>query len=743
MSSAVRHFYRFGQFRLDTSEHLVYRQNGEVVPLKPKVVETLELLVQESGRLISKDELMQRLWPDTVVEESNLAQNIYLLRKMLGVDAAGRSYIETIPKRGYRFTSNVEEVGGGIAENRGIPASIKATATESNELASAHVAVVHGSVISKAKSAQSRWPAILAMLLSLLVVGGGIAIVVVRFVGRRERIADRVALPFQSVRLRRITDSGDVADVALSPDGRSVAYATIRNVIWIQNLATGSRLQLLPESEAERRGLRFSPDGNHLYFHQGVREKKIQKTQLTRVSVLGGQAQKVAEGDFHTALAIAPDGKRFAFIHWFMERGEMALTVLDGSSQRTVTTRKSPDYFGLWGKTVAWSPDGQHIACVEVLKQNDNNVASVVIVNVADGSAMRLPNQGRVWNFLGELSWLPKGNGLVVSAREDVSSTIQIWRVSYPEGEWRKITNDLSEYSNESVSADGSYMVTVRENESSNLWNLPQADISRARQITFGNGHTDGAAGLSWTPDGRIVFASNLRGSPQIWMADADGGNLKQLTFGSEPCSQPFVSPDGRYIVFKSYRDNKSHIWRMDSDGSNIVQLTDGPGEAWPVITSDGHDVMYTSYAPPFSTIWSVALTGGAASKELTVQFPVGQGRSSPDGKLFAASFYDAGSQSPWRIGIFPAKGGQPLTSIDRPLIGLANWTSDSQAVIYLDQQNPYIWKQSLDGGAAVRVLSLTLPEHIYNFAFSPDNSKLVIARGRPQMDALLIEDIK
>src|SRR3954471_15448598 len=104
MASAVRHFYRFGGFRLDAAEHLLYTEGGEVVPLKPKVVETLELLVRERGRLLGKDELMERLWPDAVVEESNLTQNIYLLRKVLGADAQGRNYIENVPKRGYRFT---------------------------------------------------------------------------------------------------------------------------------------------------------------------------------------------------------------------------------------------------------------------------------------------------------------------------------------------------------------------------------------------------------------------------------------------------------------------------------------------------------------------------------------------------------------------------------------------------------------------------------------------------------------
>src|SRR5262245_43755993 len=116
MSSTVRHCYTFGGFRLDTTEHLLYNQDGEVVPLKPKVVETLELLVSERGRLITKDELMARLWPDTVVEESNLSQNIYLLRKVLGSSADGGNYIDTVPKRGYRFTAEVQEIPDDSAE---------------------------------------------------------------------------------------------------------------------------------------------------------------------------------------------------------------------------------------------------------------------------------------------------------------------------------------------------------------------------------------------------------------------------------------------------------------------------------------------------------------------------------------------------------------------------------------------------------------------------------------------------
>src|SRR5205823_11641122 len=103
MTKENRHFYEFGPFRIDTLNRQL-RRDDQVVPLKAKAVDTLLLLIQNRGDLIEKDELMQRLWPDSFVEEANLTQNIYTLRKALGGD-----YIETLPRRGYRFAAEVNE----------------------------------------------------------------------------------------------------------------------------------------------------------------------------------------------------------------------------------------------------------------------------------------------------------------------------------------------------------------------------------------------------------------------------------------------------------------------------------------------------------------------------------------------------------------------------------------------------------------------------------------------------------
>jgi DNA-binding winged helix-turn-helix (wHTH) protein/tetratricopeptide (TPR) repeat protein len=113
MSHQPKPIYEFGPYRLDAAERLLSR-DGEVVPLQPKVFDLLLVMVERHGRLLEKDELMKAVWPDTVVEEVNLANNISILRKTIGEN--GRQFIETAPKRGYRFVAEVREVGSdGLA----------------------------------------------------------------------------------------------------------------------------------------------------------------------------------------------------------------------------------------------------------------------------------------------------------------------------------------------------------------------------------------------------------------------------------------------------------------------------------------------------------------------------------------------------------------------------------------------------------------------------------------------------
>lgn len=113
MSMSSEHFYEFGDFRIDVANRLLF-QNGQALSLTPKTVETLIALVRSKGELLNKDELLKTIWPDRIVDEGNLTQNIYLLRKTLGKAPDGRDYIETVPRRGYRF-------GGELRATAGVP----------------------------------------------------------------------------------------------------------------------------------------------------------------------------------------------------------------------------------------------------------------------------------------------------------------------------------------------------------------------------------------------------------------------------------------------------------------------------------------------------------------------------------------------------------------------------------------------------------------------------------------------
>src|SRR5262249_26509381 len=109
MSLQTKHIYEFGPFRLDATEHLLLR-DGESIPLQPKTFDLLLALVERHGHLLEKEELLKKVWPDTFVEEANLASNISLLRKTLGDGENGHRYIETVPKRGYRFVADVKKL---------------------------------------------------------------------------------------------------------------------------------------------------------------------------------------------------------------------------------------------------------------------------------------------------------------------------------------------------------------------------------------------------------------------------------------------------------------------------------------------------------------------------------------------------------------------------------------------------------------------------------------------------------
>lgn len=173
MSTLTRRFYQFGPFRIDAEKRLLLR-DGEVVPLKPKAFDTLLVLVEHHGEVVGKDELMEMLWPDSDVEESNLPQHISALRKAFGESPNQRHYIITVPGRGYRFAADVEEAGEADEPNSEVVVGRYTKSTivirdqgRAQELEDGSKGLLPGSVIPTAR----RKRLFIAIALSIAVIG--------------------------------------------------------------------------------------------------------------------------------------------------------------------------------------------------------------------------------------------------------------------------------------------------------------------------------------------------------------------------------------------------------------------------------------------------------------------------------------------------------------------------------------------------------------------------------------------
>jgi serine/threonine protein kinase len=547
--------------------------------------------------------------------------------------------------------------------------------------------------------------------------------------------------PFQTMQVTRLTNTGKSIDAVISPDGKYIVHVMDdagQQSLWVKHIPTASNVQIVAPSEAQYWGLTFSRDSNYVYYV--IWEKNSPGT-LYQVPVLGGTSRRLL-ASVYSPITFSPDGKRFAFIRRHQSLGETVLMVADadGSKEQILAMRKSPEVFSLVGPS--WSPDGKLLVCSTGSYEGGFH-SNLVEVRANDG--VEKPIISQKWFFIERIAWLRDGDGLVITASEQPFSSYQIWHIAYPGGEARRITNDLNTYLDVSLTADSSALVTVQADRLSNIWVAPGGEASRATQITSGVGQQ---YGLSWTPDGRIVYASVTSGNLDIWIMNADGTNQKQLTVDPHVDREPSVSPDGRYIVFASNRAGNFNIWKMEIDGSNTRQLTSGSDEQFPQFSPDGQWIVYQGFVSGVPTLWKIP-AGSGASVQLTDKFsnwPV----ISPDGKLIACSYREEADSS-WKVAVIPFAGGRPVKLFEIPMLSLpmlfwqrVRWSSDGRTLTYIDNRGGVsnIWSQPLDGSPPKQLTDFK-SDRILNFDWSRDGKQLACIRGLMTSDAVLITSLK
>ncbi|HEX3183185.1 MAG TPA: protein kinase [Pyrinomonadaceae bacterium] len=554
---------------------------------------------------------------------------------------------------------------------------------------------------------------------------------------------------FGPARMTALTTGGKISgedingQLSISPDGKYVVCAANdakqQASLWIRQISTNSLVRLVPPENGGYLGTTFSPDGEFIYYVATLERNGFVPT-LYRIGLLPGTPTKVLDRVF-SPVGFSPDGKRYAFVRKNQEDMSLMVANTDGSGEaKTIAVAKAPSGFSVSGP--AWTVDGKRIA--SGMLNGTSGGYTVIEVPVEGGDPT--PIDSTKWASIGRVVCLQDMSGLIITAQPESSSIgTQIWFLPYKGGAARRITNDLNGYGEVSlgVTADSNTIATIQQINVSGIWIAKAGeDESQARQIL----KTNLPETVAWTPKGKIVYASRTGENWDIWTANPDGSEAKQLTSDAFVDQQPSVSADGRYIVFQSNRTGAArNIWRMDADGSNVKQLTTGTYvDSSPVCSPDGQSVVFMSERSGKSTIWKVGIDGGTP-QQLTnrvAQTPT----ISPDGNSIAYFYTDEQANNQPRLALIPFAGGEPSKTIDLPRsvqpIAFA-WMPDGRSVAYLDNASGIlnVWSQPLDGSSPKQLTNFK-SEFLTSFAISRDGT-IAAYRWSATRDIVLIKDYR
>jgi Tol biopolymer transport system component/DNA-binding winged helix-turn-helix (wHTH) protein len=739
MAEQPRPIYEFGPFRIECAERRLLR-DGHPVSLTPKAFDVLVLLLEKSGHIVEKDELMEQVWANSFVEESNLKVTISMLRKALAAGGEENRYIETVAKHGYRFVARVRalsEENNEVVVHELMRTSVTIEQEEESVTATARARSNAQYLIGEIKRHRRG----LALLLGFAVVAA-IALTLYELLASHKSQA-----VFQVDRVTQLTSTGPIGSAAaLSPDGKLFSFSLRegeKESLWIGQVDGGATLRIQPPVSAIFLTATFAPDGRSLYYTMTDSLLPVSEFSSTgalyRVPVFGGAPEKIRD-HVRNRITFSPDGKQFAFVRSNTGNSRSALVIANtkDTSEHEIARSQGKREFA-W-QSPSWSPDGRRIA-LGVPASDDNATYEVFTVEVEDGTMKPLTAQ--TWKSIVSMTWRHDGKGLIVIAIDQHSVLRLLWGVSYPDGEARRLISDRNFYNySVNLSADDHSLLAIESQNQSNIWVAPAGDLSRAKQVTFTSQGQGTGVWMDWTPDGRIVFTERSGESRTIWIMNADGSERQQLIPSGRRNVVPSITGDGRYLVFQSDRSGKTAVWRANLDGSDMRQMTDSG--AHPDVSPDGKWIVYdtgdyeTSDDDDLGTIYRISIDGSQPERltQKRAAFP----RVSPDSRLIACSYEDEGKT---KLAILPIEGGAPLKLFDVPRLAnlryISSWMPDGKAVTYGDWRNG-IWKQNLEGGEPYRLPGLP-EENFFGYNWSPDGKWFAFTRIVQTSNVLLMSD--
>lgn len=730
--------FRFGAFELDAATAEL-RKAGIPIKLRLQAIRVLLMLAERAGQIVTREEIRARLWSgDTFVDfERSINFCVNQIRTVLGDNAEKPRYVETLPRRGYRFIAPVtvelpREPALAVA-----PASAITELPRGSSESSVGTSASLGIQFVPSRSTQvpvAPWVRKHSLIMSAAVI---LASAAVGF-GSHKWLSRSKPPNFQNMRITKLTDSGNIDDVAISPDGRYVVYARSegeKRGLWLRQVATRSEVQILPPENVSFHGLTFSPDSTYVYFVRTDPNDPFFKY-LYVMPALGGSVRKLFT-DVDSPVSFSPNNRQFVYERCVAADNHVELRIANAAEpgDKALTTIQEASCF-MYQPGPSWSPDGRTIA-VPVLHFSKPERWILHVVSVADGRSRDLYSSP---SGFGKPVWLPKGNALLIPHYDYAAHRSQLWTISYPKGEARRLTNDLNDYDVAlDMTRNGDTAAAVASTAISNVWLFPGADPLQGRQITSGNSPMFDVAEA---PDGRLLSTS---GDGELWVTNTDGS--QHATF-AEVHDAGWLTPCARYLVLASFGPGVVTLVRVDADGSNATKLTSG--SLWsPSCSPDGRFVFYVTVDSP-QKIWRIPIEGGTPEQiaEILGDDISGRMSISPNGQFIAYPYsrYSSPAGPGWDLAVIPVGGGPPVKTFDVPIrfSGGTRWSSQGDGLQYMLTQNgkTNIWEQPLAGGAPKQITKFTSGQ-IFDFNWTADGKQLLLTRGETISDVILLSNFR
>jgi Tol biopolymer transport system component/DNA-binding winged helix-turn-helix (wHTH) protein len=719
--------YAFGPFVADPLTGTL-RQEGAQVVLTLKSFEVLLVLIERRGQVVDKDVLLKLVWPDTIVEENNLARHISTLRKVLNDDPQEHQYIVTVPGRGYRFVAPVQELtrdelpAPRAAPDKPVEPVAAAPAVEPEPLTMPPPVPPAGPI------ARTRGIALAGIG---ILAAGIIGIVLLGNLPRNETDAppDR--------KLWQLTSRGGLeSDATWAPNGKTIAYSSDRDGnfdIWSQPIGDAQPMKLT-SSTAHDWQPSWSSDGRHVVFRS-----ERDGGGLFAVPATGGAERRLT--NFGYRPRYSPLGSTILFSSSNTVRSKLYVSDAHGGQQRQILAAFL-DEFGSY--RAVWHPDGERVSVYGSHRRDGVSFWTVsldgvspVKSSVSAGVASRLKKTGV---NLTEFTWSPLGDALFFEGRSE--EAVNIWRVGVDAQtlEWRegpeRVTVGGGLDTNIAVSPDGTKLAFTVRDESTRLWSLP-FDPIEGRVLGKGEPITPKGVDALY-PDvpqhgTQLIYRTIRRGKHELRRRSLITGEDRMLPIKGD-MFVPRWSDDGTLLAFRKLMPapvdgtpRKNAIVIVSADGTNERNLTTPsdrertPPYDW---SADGRWILGSCQHGPAERLAVCVLPiAGAPRAEEQVRIIA----SDPDRNLYQATFspnqrwiaFIATSPGLSAMYIVSADGGQ-WTAVtegtywdDKP-----RWSPDGRTLYFVSNRSGFlnVWGRRIDpstgkpSGDPFRVTNLENP---------------------------------